>query len=217
MGSETMKIEKISDTQIKFVLNQSDLSTRNIKISELAYGSEKAQELFRDMMEKAFDEYGFDADNAPLMIEAIPLASDSIMIIVTKVNNPDDIDEKFGILQPKKNNRKFKKKEGSESEKTEKSTLWVYSFYTLDDVVRASSRLYDFYQGANSLYKESSKYYLVLHKNCFEDVSGEDVECILSEYGERHISSPLSEGYLLEHGEILISDGAVEILTKHLA
>ncbi|HOA80297.1 MAG TPA: adaptor protein MecA, partial [Defluviitaleaceae bacterium] len=48
-----MKIEKISDTQIKIILNQADLKNRDIKISELAYGSKKAQELFRDMMETA--------------------------------------------------------------------------------------------------------------------------------------------------------------------
>ena len=43
-----MKIEKISDNQIRCTLNKTDLASREIKISELAYGTEKAKSLFRD-------------------------------------------------------------------------------------------------------------------------------------------------------------------------
>ena len=48
-----MKIEKINENQIKCTLNKSDLASRHIKISELAYGSEKAKDLFRDMMQQS--------------------------------------------------------------------------------------------------------------------------------------------------------------------
>ena len=48
-----MKIEKLNDHQIRCTLTSEDLATRNIKLSELAYGSEKAKALFRDMMQQA--------------------------------------------------------------------------------------------------------------------------------------------------------------------
>ena len=80
-----MKIEKISENQIRCTLNKADLSERHLKISELAYGSDKAKELFRDMMEQANIDFGFDADNIPLMIEAIPTSKDSIVLLITKV------------------------------------------------------------------------------------------------------------------------------------
>ena len=48
-----MRIEKINDHQIRCTLNQKDLSDRELRISELAYGSEKAKALFRDMMSSA--------------------------------------------------------------------------------------------------------------------------------------------------------------------
>ena len=73
-----MKIEKINDNQIRCTLNSDDLATRQIKLSELAYGSEKAKNLFRDMMIQAQDECGFEADNLPLMIEAIPITADRL-------------------------------------------------------------------------------------------------------------------------------------------
>ena len=68
-----MKIEKINENQIRCTLTREDLELHQIRLSELAYGSEKAKKLFRDMMEQAQLEFGFEADNIPLMIEAIPV------------------------------------------------------------------------------------------------------------------------------------------------
>ena len=95
-----MKIEKISNSQIRCILTGEDLASRQLRLSELAYGSEKARALFRDMMEQAAIQCGFDAENYPLMIEAIPLGSDSIVLIVTKVDNPDELDTRFSNFAP---------------------------------------------------------------------------------------------------------------------
>ncbi len=45
-----MRIEKINDNQIRCTLNKKDLSDRELRISELAYGTDKAKALFRDMV-----------------------------------------------------------------------------------------------------------------------------------------------------------------------
>ena len=42
-----MKIEKINDNQIRCTLTREDLENHQIRISELAYGTEKAKKLFR--------------------------------------------------------------------------------------------------------------------------------------------------------------------------
>ena len=47
-----MKIEKINDNQIRCTLTHADLAARHLKLSELAYGTEKAKSLFRDMMQR---------------------------------------------------------------------------------------------------------------------------------------------------------------------
>ena len=95
-----MKIEKISDTQIRCILNRADLLSREIKISELAYGTEKAKLLFHDMIEQAFEQYGFVADNVPLMIEASPVSPDCIELIITKVEDPEELDTRFSRFAP---------------------------------------------------------------------------------------------------------------------
>lgn len=95
-----MKIEKINDNQIKCTLNKSDLASRQIKLSELAYGSEKAKSLFRDMMQQASCELGFEAEDIPLMIEAIPVSGDCIVLLITKVEDPEELDTRFSKFAP---------------------------------------------------------------------------------------------------------------------
>lgn len=90
-----MKIEKISDNQIRCTLSKSDLIDRELKISELAYGTEKAKALFRDMIQQAFYEFGFEVDDIPLMIEAIPVSAECLILVITKVEDPDELDTRF--------------------------------------------------------------------------------------------------------------------------
>ena len=45
----------------------------------------EGQKLFREMFQKASNEVGFEAEDIPLMVEAIPLSSESIMLVITKI------------------------------------------------------------------------------------------------------------------------------------
>ncbi len=51
-----MKIERINENQIRCTLSNFDLSVRNMNLGELAYGSEKARSLFREMIQRAANE-----------------------------------------------------------------------------------------------------------------------------------------------------------------
>lgn len=96
----TMKLERISDNQIRCTLTSEDLASRDLKLSELAYGSEKAKRLFQEMMQLAFKEFGFEAEDIPLMIEAIPLNSGCIVLVITKVEDPEELDTRFSKFAP---------------------------------------------------------------------------------------------------------------------
>ncbi len=80
-------MKKVNDHQIRCTLTKADLADRELKISELAYGTGKSKSLFRDMMQQASLKFGFEAEDIPLMIEAIPLNSDCIVLIITKVED----------------------------------------------------------------------------------------------------------------------------------
>lgn len=95
-----MKIERVNDRQIRCTLTGADLAVRQLKISELAYGSEKAKSLFRDMMRQAEYECGFEVEDIPLVIEAIPVNADCIILIITKVEDPEELDTRFSKFAP---------------------------------------------------------------------------------------------------------------------
>ena len=217
-----MKIEKINNNQIKCVLNKNDLVSRHIKVSELAYGTEKAQELFKDMMDQASDQFGFEAQNAPLMIEAVPLSAESIMLIITKVDNPEELEDKFVSL-PSSKARSFKKKDDAEKtnlpvkfNKTDTSmnVFFVYSFHSFDDVSSAAKNLTSLPIHNSVLYKDISDntYYLTIVS---EDVEKSDVSIaqgILSEYGDELLIPKTKLNYYDEHYDKIIKENAVSVL-----
>lgn len=95
-----MKIEKINENQIRCYLSKEEMESRQIRLRELAYGTEKARALFHDMLQEAFSRFGFRADNIPVMVEAIPLYDESLVLIVTKVENPEELDTRFSSFAP---------------------------------------------------------------------------------------------------------------------
>lgn len=186
-----MKIEKINDNQIRCTLTPADLADRQLKLSELVCGTEKAKSLLHDMINQAASEFGFEVEDMPLMIEAVPASSDSIVLIITKVDDPEELDAKFSKFGTAANSSIAKKQavldklEGAEefldllgkirkavsqpSEAVEKeakqetpSRVRLFSFATLDSVIHACHLLENMYQGANTLYKDAENDYYIL-------------------------------------------------------
>lgn len=206
-----MKIEKISDTQVKFILSKSDLEEHNIKMTELTYGSEKAHRLFQEMMRQANEECDFKADNTPLMVEAMAVGTSHIVIVVTKILS--DIEN--GLLRHGcPNSAGYKANDLDLTTTYEHSNLAIFSFDTLDDVTLAAKRLQDIFMGQSRLYKCADRYFFVIQEEL--DYALAEAELALHEYGLRHISNDLSETYLVEHGELMIAQQAVEKLSWYL-
>lgn len=111
-----MKIEKVNEQQIRCTLTREDLLNRELKISELAYGTEKAKSLFRDLMQQAAYECGFEAEDIPLMIEAIPLNAECIVLIVTKVEDPEELDTRFAKFAPSVHDDDYETEETEDNE-----------------------------------------------------------------------------------------------------
>ncbi|MDO5701823.1 MAG: adaptor protein MecA [Lachnospiraceae bacterium] len=91
-----MKIERISENKVRFSLTEKDLDDRQITVAELGYGSAKARSLFHDMMILAHRQFGFTNETGtPLLIEAIPGSGNSLTIVITKVDDPEELDTRF--------------------------------------------------------------------------------------------------------------------------
>ncbi len=273
-----MKIERISENQIRCTLNKHDLMERHLKISELAYGSEKAKELFRDMMEQANIDFGFDADDIPLMIEAIPTSRESIVLVITKVENQEEFDEKFSHFglqeedleededfdyeeeedeeddgssvldspeivncfeqlhelieeaearEERNNSREFiplsealqnkRKKKASKKKKSEDihDRIKVFSFISLNPIIRVAHLIPPTYTGKNSVWKDElgNRYYLLLNrgnaKNAFLSTCS-----IISEFGKEETVTYATQDYFNEHFQIIIRDKALAQLAQ---
>lgn len=124
-----MKIEKINDRQIRCVLTKEELENRKIRISELVTGGEKARGLFRDMMIRASRELGFSFNNHPLMIEAMPTGKDQLVLIITRVDDPGELDARFQHLAG-----------GRTSEKKDSDSPLVSSLTGADDILNLLKR-----------------------------------------------------------------------------
>ena len=90
-----MKIERIDDNSIKCTLSSTDLSARDLNLRDMTYGSQAAKRLFNEMMQKAKEEVGFSIENTPLMIEAVPLQGGAVQLIISKVDDPEELDTRF--------------------------------------------------------------------------------------------------------------------------
>ena len=238
----TMKIEKLNDNQIRCTLTHADLADRQIKISELVCGGEKAKSLFHDMMQKAHSEFGFEAEDMPLMIEAVPASSDSIVLIITKCDDPEQLENrfsKFGSSLQDLDNKKhhvLDKLEGADelldllnkvkdavAGTTKKATQQVedtpkirlFSFSTLDCVIQACRLLADMYEGSNTLYKDTpNDIYVLAMAQSEHTLNDFNKICnMLSEYGCLEKASPAVLAYLEEHCEVIVSEKAIQQLS----
>lgn len=211
-----MKIEKISDTQVKFILSEEDLADKDLKLEDLTTTSDKTKELFQEILAKALDECGFEIDDAPLMVEALPVSLNSIMIIVTKLSDETDSDlsAKTSSIPPiiSKDLHRYKKNSIKihTLEKSEDSSMSIYSFVSLDNVIDVCARLSDMLLTSSSVYKLNKRYYLVLQSENEPEVKH---LCALNEYGQRETANILVKYRLMEHGETIISQDAVEKLS----
>ncbi|MDR1704486.1 MAG: adaptor protein MecA [Clostridiales bacterium] len=213
-----MRIERISDAQIKFILNKEDLSYHNLKIADLAQNSEKMHGLFREMMTQAMLEYDFTADpNTPLIVETVPLPNESIMIVVTKAAGQGYIENKFSFAPKAREERRYRRKPLIETPSPmgeNDAPVHIFTFKSLDEAGAAATRLSGGFHGDSSLYKNKNKYFLVLRGE--NGAAGrsefERFESILLEYGQKHSSSIIYMLHLDEYGEMIVSNPAVEKL-----
>ena len=241
-----MKIEKISEIQIRCTLTKKDLADRQIGLGDLTYGAPKARELFRDMMELAFSEFGFEAEDIPLMIEAMPLPGESLVLVITKIENPDELDTRFSRLTPYQGAKAEepeklpapgadevlnafsqihkilkdaareaagKQQEPGTPKEVKVHLTRIYSFRSLEEVIRMARTLSPYYSGKNSLYKkeDAGLYYLIAQKSGHTPEEFNKICNMITEYSSLVPAAYAAAENIREHCELIIADNAVEV------
>lgn len=227
-----MKIERINENQIRCTLSRADLNMRNLNVGELAYGGDKARNLFREMLQRAHSEVGFEAEDMPLMVEAIPMAGESVMLIITTVEEPDEVDTRFARFAPSNENYMegfpnlpvIEGLDGADSISIKQDTtpssvslpVRIYSFNSLDDIISASKAVAGEKIGPNRLYKNPSDgmFYLVITNDGTDADAFSNASNILLEYGKRVMPTYGSMALYDEHYDIIIGDNALGALAN---
>ncbi|WP_026657709.1 adaptor protein MecA [Butyrivibrio sp. AC2005] len=232
-----MKIERVNDCQIRCTLTKEDLASRELKISELAYGTDKAKDLFRDMMQQANYQFGFDAEDIPLMIEAVPINSECIVLIITKVEDPEELDTRFANFSPALQSeingsededeseedimdlfQKIKNEPAPETKKNAKALdpFFLFSFGSMHSVMQFASLNNVSVSVRNTLYKNEAdgRLYLLIHPDDESAAVLQKLCTLLSEYGKSESSNSISEQYLDEHFTVIIRDEAIQKLSN---
>lgn len=231
-----MKIEKIDNNKIRCFLNSDDLSERQIELTELAYGTEKATLLFHEMLEEASEEFGIDFEDSPIMVEAIPVAHDSIILIISKVDDPEELDTRFSRFTPgSENNEQLgelsslipqilegieddtdtsesEPAQKTEHEESESDFVRIFKFNSIDEISNTAKVLTLPDSIQSSLFFDSSddSYYLIIF---IGELPKEDYVRIcnsLSEFGNRVYGNAATAAYYEEHLECIIKEYALE-------
>ncbi|MBO4888488.1 MAG: adaptor protein MecA [Firmicutes bacterium] len=236
-----MKAEKINQDQIRFTLSESDLISRNLHISELSYGSDKTKALFEDMMRTAYEQFGMDFSQKPLMIEAIPLSDRELTITVTRVSGAAELGALFGanfggprdrgpgqdprgldmwspaFADPSKGPQEGpgREEKGFFDELPGTEDGVIYLFDHLDDLCSVSSHIPENLKLINALYVDEGKgtYYLVVH---FRRMDSEMryVISLLSQYCTEWFFGRHAELIVKEHARAAIKNRALQKLGK---
>jgi len=201
-----MKFKRLSDDKVQIIVSSEDLEKRDVKKWDLMPSSPKAQELFQEMLDQAYEECGFEVDSeTQLMVEAYPMTTDSLVITLTKVKHNEkdvfetDYDEDADDLYEDVDEEELAELESDEL---------IYLFKDFEDAVQLAKLICNDYPERSSMYKLGEVYYLVfLNPDSLTDHA-------LGMLGEYSNLVHLSEAYLLEHGRQMIENEAVKVLAN---
>ena len=93
-----MEMARVSDTQIRFILDKDDLEKKDMDFKDLAFSSDKANKLFKELLSIAQVSLGFELNGDPIVVEAVPLGDGRVMLMVNKVDKEDTRHDRLARL-----------------------------------------------------------------------------------------------------------------------
>lgn len=201
-----MKFNLVNDNKLQIIISKDDMQQRDIRKWDLVPHNPEAQKLFQEILEEAREACGFDVgENAQLMIEAIPMTGESMLVTVTKIHS-DNMPFDLGLSGIGQALMDELLQEESVPEIFSEEI--VVRFAQMEDAIQASALLRGHYDGASQLLRYGENYYLALLEKEWLTDSG---AAALLEFGDE---VSVSMEFFQEHGQIIIAENALEILSE---
>ncbi|WLR53126.1 genetic competence negative regulator [Bacillus tianshenii] len=194
-----MRLERLNYNKIKIFLTFDDLSERGLTQEDLWHDVPKVHQLFRDMMNEASDELGFEADG-PIAVEVFSLQAQGMVIIVTKGNVDYDDEDEFS-------------EDYIEMQVTlDRSDDIFYEFATFEDVIQAAIRLHAIGVKSGQLFSFENAFYLDLDEKGLPNIPTDTLIALLAEYGN---PATLTTHRVIEYGKTLMETDTVSQLYQY--
>jgi len=177
-----MKIEKVNENQILWSLYKEDLLRNKISIADFLTGTPKVRELFREAIRQAEKDLSFQVEGYLLNCQLKELDEEKITFAITKKEMIPEI------------------------------PYLIATFDSLDEVIRISGLLSGEMDLKNSLYKLDENYLLILHPERKDEQQLAWCTVNLSEFVEIEAISVSQRAFIMEHGECIIGDEALQQL-----
>ncbi|MDX6154942.1 genetic competence negative regulator [Bacillus subtilis] len=194
-----MRLERLNYNKIKIFLTLDDLTDRGLTKEDLWKDSFKVHQLFKDMMNEANTELGFEA-NGPIAVEVYSLQAQGMVVIVTKNQDADSEDDEYDDDYIEM------------QVKLDESADIIYQFHSFEDIIQLSESLQRIGITGGTVYHYDGQYFLSL-----EDLgshSAEGVVAVLAEYGN---PTTLTIYRLQEYGKLIMDGNAVETIQTHFS
>lgn len=189
-----MRIEKIHLNKIKVTFTPDDLIEHNLSVSAVKDNAPWVQKVLMSVVRRAEEEVGFCAENARLMVEAMPAEGDGLVMYITRLGSEEDVKDALGEAK-----KRLRLKVRSLREEAQ---LALISFESFEDAIRLASFAEDCDEGV--LYFHGEKYHLVIQTA---------VAHRFSEFGKM-TTDEKSCNFVCEHGKI-ICENALKTLRNY--
>ncbi|MGD6795263.1 genetic competence negative regulator [Metabacillus indicus] len=192
-----MRLERLNYNKIKIFLTIDDLMDRGLTKEDLWKDSLKVHQLFREMMDEASEELGFEA-SGPIAVEVYSLQAQGMVIIVTKNHEEEESDEDYADDYIEM------------QVKLDQNCDIVYEFNEFEDIIQLTNALYSQGLKEGTVYSYQNRFFLILDEH--QPIHVDTLVSIIAEYGN---PSMMSIHYLHEYGKCLLEDFAVEKLYSY--
>lgn len=196
-----MKIEKLTDNKIRIIVDSYDLEKSNLNLNKISTIALEKHTFFLDLLEKAKSEVGFESSGCKLVIESFIADDDFLVFTLTK----------YSCQEKKRPIAKRKKVLIS-------NNTAVYRFGTLNNFIDFCNYIKnsksDFKENIISiksyLYCYNNTYFLLLKNINNSYKNNKNFNSLVSEFANYISYSNLFENKLLEYGDIIIKNNAIE-------
>lgn len=234
-----MQVEKISNTQIRFIFNSHDLAMRNMNIENVGQKGffSSGHNLLQEIATYVQSDPDFVGPPQSLMFEASLDGNNGIVVLVTKVQSDTMSDCENNIAQALRslyehadayaggfaNGDSYSQRPTGRGRRTSNYTatretnaqkLAVYEFENFDILVDAIVQIPATHYLNSSLYKLDGKYFLAIESRRHTSgiANSERYAYVLREYAKK-VQMPL--GKLNERAELLLKNTAIAKLHKY--